>query len=120
MSAIFYFSNLERLFLALFKYAPVLPCRGFLYIRIMYEYRPAKADYIFKINYQDKEYSFRVVRYHFDGESTYYHLFARARVLDIKYNYQKKELTEELQHGQTPMPVDFLRLLEVEFKSMNA
>lgn len=84
----------------------------------MHEYRPAFEDYIFTLYYQGGKYNVRVKQYYSDRHFSYYHITAKNKFIDVKYDENKKLLTEELQHGQPPTPFAFMQLVEKEFQAM--
>jgi hypothetical protein len=84
----------------------------------MYDYRPAYDDYILTIYYEGKKYRLRLKLYHSNWQYSYWHLFAHNRVLDLKFNESKNQLSEELLAGQSSSPKDFLHLLEKEFNTI--
>jgi hypothetical protein len=56
--------------------------------------------------------------YHRDRSATYWHLFAKGRILDLKFNREACTLTEVLLPGQQASPEAFLAVLQAEFIAM--
>jgi hypothetical protein len=84
----------------------------------MHEYRYSFDDYFITIYYSGKKYRFKVKKYH-PGLISSWHLFAKNSVKEFEYDHSKRKLTEVILHGQTPLPDDFLEVLQKEFIEIN-
>lgn len=86
---------------------------------MMYEYDPSKNRYRLFIRYKGNDLEYTLQQYHTEIGATYWHLFSKSGVMDLKFNRITGQLSQELISGQQPAPMEFIRLIEMEFIAMN-
>lgn len=85
----------------------------------MYEYDPAKNRYRLFIRYNGNDLEYTLQQYHTETGATYWHLFSKSGVMDMKFNRATGKLIQELISGQQPAPVEFMRLIELELQAIS-
>jgi hypothetical protein len=81
----------------------------------MYEYNYAAGHYMISFYYIGKKYTYKIAQYHIDRRHTYWHLFHKGGIEELKYTSHTQTLEHLVQHGQTPFPPDFLKAVQLVF-----
>jgi hypothetical protein len=80
----------------------------------MHEYRYPSDDYILTLYYQGKKLQYRLKQYHIDRQATYWHLFTKSEVHELKLTTATRKLEHITIHGQVPFPNSFIEVLQKE------
>jgi hypothetical protein len=84
----------------------------------MHEYDYGKNQYMVTIYYEGKKLTYRLMKQHRDRHFTYWFMWHKGGMQELKYDLANRKVYHMTIHGQTPFPESFLQAFEQDLHEM--